>query len=45
MGIEPVAFSVLQDNYAWLLINKESGKIAVVDTPDARPIKATLEKR
>jgi hypothetical protein len=35
----------MQDNYAWLLINKESGKTAVVDTPDAVPIRKTLNKR
>ena len=34
-----------QDNYAWLLTDSRTGKVAVVDPSEARPVQQALEKR
>ncbi len=36
---------VMQDNYSWLLTEKASGKTAVVDPAEAKPVIAALEAR
>ncbi|MGD2063186.1 MAG: hydroxyacylglutathione hydrolase [Nitrospirota bacterium] len=35
----------LEDNYAYLLVDQESGRVGVVDAPEAEPIVAALENR
>ncbi len=43
--LEVHQFPCLQDNYGFLLRDATSGKVAVVDTPDAGAIVAELEQR
>jgi hydroxyacylglutathione hydrolase len=40
-----VTVPCLQDNYAFLLHNEETGETALVDAPEAAPIQAALEAR
>ena len=35
----------LQDNYVWLLQEKKSGKVAVVDPSEAKPVAAVIQDR
>ena len=35
----------LQDNYSWLLVEKASGKTAIVDPAEAQPVIAALQAR
>ena len=44
-NIEIVTVSCLEDNYAYLVHDVVSGRTAVVDAPDARPIMKRLEAR
>lgn len=43
--IEIVQFACLSDNYGYLVHDKASGETACIDTPEAAPILAELEKR
>ena len=43
--IEIVQFACLSDNYGYLVHDKTSGETACIDTPEAAPILAELEKR
>lgn len=43
--LEIVTVPCLRDNYAYLLRDRASGAVAVVDAPDAAPIQAALEAR
>ncbi len=45
MTLEIVTVPCLQDNYAFLLHNPETGATAVVDVPDERPIEVVLMER
>jgi hydroxyacylglutathione hydrolase len=45
MPLELVTIPCLQDNYAYLIHDAESGKTAVVDVPDPAPILAALDTR
>lgn len=45
MPLEIVTVPCLEDNYAFLIHNPTSGQTAVVDVPDAAPIKAALVDR
>lgn len=45
MTLEIVTVPCLEDNYAYLLHNSETGATAVVDVPDETPIEAELMKR
>ena len=45
MTLEIVTVPCLQDNYAYLLHNSETGATAVVDVPDERPIEVVLMQR
>lgn len=45
MPVELVTIPCLSDNYSFLIHDDETGETAVVDVPDAAPIKAALEKR
>jgi hydroxyacylglutathione hydrolase len=45
MALELVTIPCLQDNYAYLIHDSESGQTAVVDVPDAAPILAALKDR
>ncbi|HUF87001.1 MAG TPA: hydroxyacylglutathione hydrolase [Thermohalobaculum sp.] len=45
MPVEIVTVPCLEDNYAYLVRDEGSGKVAVVDAPEARPIVAALEAR
>lgn len=44
-GCEIVTVPCLSDNYAYLVRDRESGKVALVDAPEAGPIAAELESR
>ena len=37
--------SALSDNYVWLLTERSSGKIAVVDPSESKPVIAALQQR
>ncbi len=37
--------SVPQDNYVWLLQEKKSGKVAVVDPSEFKPVASTIQER
>jgi hydroxyacylglutathione hydrolase len=43
--LEVIPIPCLEDNYAYLLVDGEAGRVAVVDTPEAEPIVAVLEER
>jgi hydroxyacylglutathione hydrolase len=43
MPLELVTVPCLEDNYAYLLHDRETGVTAVADVPDAVPVQATLE--
>lgn len=45
MPLELVTVPCLTDNYAFLIHDAETGKTAVVDVPDAAPIRAELDRR
>lgn len=45
MGIEIITVPCLSDNYAFILHDSASGETAVVDVPDAGPLKAELTAR
>ncbi len=45
MPLELVTVPCLSDNYAFLIHDAETGQTAVVDVPDAGPIKAALDQR
>lgn len=40
-----VTIACLSDNYAYLLQDKATGQVALIDVPDAAPIKAELDAR
>ncbi|SFS19363.1 hydroxyacylglutathione hydrolase [Yoonia litorea] len=44
-GLELVVVPCLQDNYAYLVHNEETGETALVDAPEAAPIQAALDAR
>ncbi|KAK9794623.1 hypothetical protein WJX73_000636 [Symbiochloris irregularis] len=43
--IEAQRIPCLSDNYAWLLTDTETGKTAVVDPSESKPVQAVLEQR
>jgi hydroxyacylglutathione hydrolase len=45
MPLEIVTLPCLSDNYTFLIHDPKTGQTAVVDVPDAEPIKAELNKR
>ncbi len=45
MPVEVVTVPCLKDNYAYLVRDEGSGKVAVVDAPEAGPIIAALDER
>ncbi len=45
MSLEIVTVPCLQDNYAYLLRDRVSGSVGLVDAPEAAPILAALETR
>ena len=45
MPFDLITIPCLSDNYAYLLRDGESGEVAVIDVPDAAPIKAVLSAR
>lgn len=45
MALELVTLPCLSDNYSFLMHCPETGDTAVIDVPEAAPIKAELEKR
>ena len=45
MPLELVTLPCLADNYAYLLHNAETGQTALIDAPDAAPIRAALAER
>lgn len=45
MPVEVVTVPCLKDNYAYLVRDEGSGKVAVVDAPEAGPIIAALDQR
>ncbi|SHG92866.1 hydroxyacylglutathione hydrolase [Cognatiyoonia sediminum] len=45
MPLELVTIPCLEDNYAYLLHNAETGETALVDAPEPGPIQAELDKR
>ncbi len=45
MSLEIVTIPCLADNYAFLLHDQASKETAVIDAPDAAPIRATLDSR
>jgi hydroxyacylglutathione hydrolase len=45
MTFDLVTIPCLSDNYAFLLHDHKSGEVALVDVPEAEPIKAELERR
>ncbi|MCX7558832.1 hydroxyacylglutathione hydrolase [Sulfitobacter sp. F26204] len=45
MPFDLVTIPCLSDNYAFLLRDGDTGEVAVIDVPDAAPIKAELAKR
>ncbi|MEO0957362.1 MAG: hydroxyacylglutathione hydrolase [Pseudomonadota bacterium] len=45
MPVEIVTVPCRQDNYAYLVRDAGSGKVALVDAPEERPIRAVLEAR
>ncbi|MFC6639194.1 hydroxyacylglutathione hydrolase [Sulfitobacter sp. JBTF-M27] len=45
MPFDLITIPCLSDNYAFLLRDEESGEVAVIDVPEAGPIKAALAER
>ncbi len=45
MAFDLITIPCLSDNYAFLLRDHASGEVAVIDVPDAAPIKAALAER
>ncbi len=45
MPLELVTIPCLEDNYAFLLHNAETGETALIDAPEPGPIQAELDKR
>jgi len=45
MPIEVVTIPCLSDNYAYLIRDRNSGRVALVDAPEADPIERTLDQR
>ncbi len=45
MKLEIVTVPCLADNYAYLIHNPETDQTAVVDVPDAQPVRTELERR
>lgn len=45
MTFDLITIPCLSDNYAFLLHDHESGEVALIDVPEAGPIKAELKKR
>lgn len=45
MPVELVTIPCLSDNYSFLIHDAETGETAVIDVPEAAPIKAALEQR
>lgn len=45
MAFDLVTIPCLSDNYAFLLRDADSGKVALIDVPEAEPIMAELEQR
>ncbi|MGJ8628797.1 MAG: hydroxyacylglutathione hydrolase [Sulfitobacter sp.] len=45
MPFELITIPCLSDNYAYLLRDQDSGKVALIDVPEAAPILAELKKR
>ena len=45
MSVTTQAIAMRSDNYAWLLTDKASGKVGVVDPADAAPVRAMLESQ
>ncbi|WP_380053634.1 hydroxyacylglutathione hydrolase [Falsihalocynthiibacter sp. SS001] len=45
MPLEIVTIPCLQDNYAYLIHNNESGETALVDIPEAEPIQSVLDRK
>jgi hydroxyacylglutathione hydrolase len=45
MPVELVTIPCLSDNYSFLIHDDETGETAVIDVPEAAPIKAALEER
>ena len=45
MAFDLITIPCLSDNYAFLLRDHDSGKVALIDVPEAAPILAALEKR
>ncbi|NNK16018.1 MAG: hydroxyacylglutathione hydrolase [Sulfitobacter sp.] len=45
MPFDLITIPCLSDNYAFLLRDDESGEVAVIDVPEAGPIKAALTER
>ena len=38
-------YSLLQDNYVWILTERSTGKVAVVDPSEAKPVISALQQR
>ena len=45
MPFDLITIPCLSDNYAFLLHDQASGEVAVVDVPDAAPIKVALAEK
>jgi len=45
MPLTLITLPCLKDNYAYLIHDRDSGKTAVIDVPDATPVLAALETR
>lgn len=45
MPLEIITIPCLQDNYAFLIHNEETGETALVDIPDAAPIQLVLDQK
>ncbi|MBN8871667.1 MAG: hydroxyacylglutathione hydrolase, partial [Rhodospirillales bacterium] len=44
MTVTATPVPILSDNYAWRLVDSETGAVAIVDPADAKPIIAALEQ-
>ncbi len=45
MSLETVVIPCLQDNYGYILRDSATGKVAIVDAPEAQPLAAALDSR
>ena len=45
MAFDLITIPCLSDNYAFLLRDHDSGKVACIDVPEAAPILAALKER